>query len=102
MDENLVPNMTESVSMGKDGTMHITLTNQSVSEDYPVELVLTEGTAVAVEGDILTGEMNAHNTFANPDQVKCNAFTGAQLTEKGCKLTLPKCSVLHLAVTLAE
>lgn len=94
------PNMTESVSMGKDGKMHITLTNESVTEDYPVDVVLDSGKVAAVEGMILTGEMHEHNTFDNPDQVKCEAFNGAELTESGLKLTLPKCSVLHLVVTV--
>ena len=94
------PNMTESVSMGKDGKMHITLTNESVSEDYPIDVILDSGKAAAVEGMILTGEMHEHNTFDNPDQVKCTSFDDVKLTDDGLKLTLPKCSVLHLTVTV--
>ena len=94
------PNMTESVSMGKDGKMHITLTNESVSEDYPIDVILDSGKAAAVEGMILTGEMHEHNTFDNPEQVKCTSFDDVKLTDDGLKLTLPKCSVLHLTVTV--
>ena len=94
------PNMTESVSMGKDGKMHITLTNESVSEDYPIDVILDSGKAAAVEGMILTGEMHEHNTFDNPEQVKCTSFDDVKLTDNGLKLTLPKCSVLHLTVTV--
>ncbi len=98
--EYQVPNLSESVSFGKDGKMHITLTNQSVSETYPVDIVLTEREAVSVKGTILTAEMHAHNTFEEPDAVKCEAFDGAVITETGLKLDVPKCSVLHLEVTL--
>ena len=94
------PNMTESVSMGKDGKMHITLTNESVSEDYPIDVILDSGKAAAVEGMILTGEMHEYNTFDNPEQVKCTSFDDVKLTDDGLKLTLPKCSVLHLTVTV--
>ena len=94
------PNMTESVSMGKDGKMHITLTNESVSEDYPIDVILDSGKAAAVEGMILTGEMHEHNTFDNPEQVKCTSFDDVKLADDGLKLTLPKCSVLHLTVTV--
>ena len=94
------PNMTESVSMGKDGKMHITLTNESVSGDYPIDVILDSGKAAAVEGMILTGEMHEHNTFDNPEQVKCTSFDDVKLADDGLKLTLPKCSVLHLTVTV--
>ena len=50
--------------MGKDGKMHITLTNESVTEDYPIDVILDSGKAVDVSGMILTGEMHEHNTFA--------------------------------------
>ena len=86
--------------MGKDGKMHITLTNESVSEDYPIDVILDSGKAAAVEGMILTGEMHEHNTFDNPEQVKCTSFDDVKLADDGLKLTLPKCSVLHLTVTV--
>ena len=74
--------------------------NESVSEDYPIDVILDSGKAAAVEGMILTGEMHEHNTFDNPEQVKCTSFDDVKLTDDGLKLTLPKCSVLHLTVTV--
>ena len=65
-----------------------------------VPVILDSGKAAAVEGMILTGEMHEHNTFDNPDQVKCTSFDDVKLTDDGLKLTLPKCSVLHLTVTV--
>ena len=35
-----------------------------------------------------------------PEQVKCTSFDDVKLTDDGLKLTLPKCSVLHLTVTV--
>ncbi len=96
-----VPNMTKSVSITKDGKLLITMTNESLTEDYPVEAVLTGGKAVRVSGSILTGEMHAHNTFENPDAVHCVPFTGASVTDTGIRFTMPHCSVLALEVELA-
>ena len=48
-----------------------------------------------VSGEIVTGKMNAHNTFDAPDTVKTENFT-AELCEGGISFNIPACSVLHL------
>ncbi len=93
-----VPNLTESVSVAKDGTMHITITNLSVTEDYEVETEIRDRKVEAVSGEILTNTMRAMNTFEDPEVVKAEAFTKAEITEQGLRFTVPACSVLHLAV----
>ena len=93
-----VPNLTESVSVDKNGVMHITVTNLSVDESYDIDAEITGCEAKEVTGEIVTGEMTAKNTFEEPDVVKAESFDGAQLTEKGLKFTIPACSVVHLAV----
>lgn len=55
-----------------------------------------------MEGEILTGNFAAHNTFANPDAVHTESFTGANIRDNKIKFTVPACSVLHLAVSVAE
>ena len=99
--EHSIPNLTESVSIGTDGKLHITLTNNSISEAYPVDVLVAQKKVTAVSGNILTGEMHAHNTFENPDAVSCQTFDGAAITENGISLTLPACSVLELTAELA-
>lgn len=95
-----VPNLQESVSVSKDGKMHITLNHLSVTEDSVIEAVLTDAKVKHVTGTILTNEMHAHNTFENPDCVKPRAFTETEITEKGIVFTIPACSVLHLEVEI--
>ena len=51
-----------------------------------------------VKGEIVTGEMHAKNTFDEPEEVKVEVFDKAELTDSGLKLTIPKCSVVHLEV----
>ena len=96
--EHQVPNLQESVSQGADGRIHVTLNNLSADRDYEVEAVLAECSVKAVTGEILTGAMDAHNTFEKPDAVHPQAFQGVQPGGGALKFTIPACSVLHLAL----
>ena len=50
-----------------------------------------------ISGRILTApEMNAHNTFDQPDTVKPAEFSAFQMTDKGFVTTLPAKSVVVL------
>ena len=99
-DEFKVPNLTESVSLGKDGKLHITVNNLSVEKDYVVEGVFAETTLQDVKGTILTGGMRDHNTFENPDKVHAESFTDCKIKDNKLEFNVPKCSVLHLEVTI--
>ena len=93
-----VPNLTESVSVAEDGTLHITLTNLSLEEDYEIDTTILDKAVSQVRGEIVTGEMHAKNTFEEPETVTVETFDKAELTEGGLKFTIPKCSVVHLEV----
>lgn len=99
-EEYKVPNLNESVSLGKDGKIHITLNNLSIEKDYEIEGILAETEIKEVKGTILTGEMHAHNTFDAPDTVHTENFTGCSAQGNKLKFTIPACSVLHLEVTV--
>lgn len=101
-EKNMVPALQESVSLGKDGKIHITVNNLSLRENYMVESIFTGAKAVSAEGTIVTGKMNAHNTFDRPDQVCPEAFDEFRVTSAGLEFTIPPCSVLHLAVETGE
>ena len=52
-----------------------------------------------ISGRILTApEMNAHNTFDQPDNVKPTEFNAFKLTDNGFVTTLPAKSVVVLEV----
>lgn len=99
-DEWKVPNLQESVSLDKDGRIHVTLNNLSVTESYDIDAVFTETDIKGVEGTILTGEMHAHNTFEQPDVVHTEKFDQVEISGQSLKFTIPACSVLHLAVEI--
>lgn len=99
--EYMVPKLNESVSLGADGRLHITMTNLSLTDSSEVETVLTEAAVRSVKGTVLTGEMTAHNTFDEPDKVQAAEFRDYRVTENGLAFTVPACSVLSLEVELA-
>ena len=98
-DANKVKNLYESCSV-KDGRLTITLANLSLDEDYDIDAVLTEAEAKAICGEIVTGAMDAHNTFDQPDVVKTEEFKGFEKTAGGLKITVPAKSVVKVTVEL--
>lgn len=101
-EKNMVPALQESVSLGKDGKVHITVNNLSLTKSYPVEGIFTGAEPVSAEGTIVTGKRDAHNTFDRPDQVHAEVFDDLRVTAAGLEFTIPPCSVLHLAVEVKE
>ena len=93
-----VPDLSQSVSMDADGVVHVTLCNLSLDREIPVEGILVGAAPQTVTGEIVTGEMDAHNTFEAPDTVAARPFDGAGITHGGFTAVLPPRSVVHLAL----
>ncbi|NLU53088.1 MAG: alpha-N-arabinofuranosidase [Clostridiaceae bacterium] len=98
VDEYRVPNLHHSVSMDGEGKIHITICNLSLTESRTINAQITGKTVKTVSGRILTGEMNAHNTFDNPERVKPVEFKDFNLEKDELKFTLPPVSVVALTV----
>ncbi|XCP86905.1 alpha-L-arabinofuranosidase C-terminal domain-containing protein [Roseburia hominis] len=99
-EEYMVPNLTESVSIGEDGKLHITVTNLSVEEASEIDAVI-DCRVSSVTGEIVTGEMHEMNTFEDPGRVQLQKFDAVEMNEKGLRFVAPPCSVLHLTVEMA-
>jgi len=97
----MVPNLHESASLGTDGRIHISLANLSVSEAYQINARLADVRIKAVTGRILCAPMTAHNTFDEPQRVRPTSFTVDKAAGEDMAFTIPACSVLQLAVTVA-
>lgn len=98
-EDNMVENLSESVSIDKDGNLNITICNLSLSEDYDISSVINHFDFDKVEGQVLTNSMNAHNTFDNPDNVVVEEFEDYKVTTQGIDFKVPACSVLHLQLS---
>ncbi|MCR5734039.1 MAG: alpha-N-arabinofuranosidase [Lachnospiraceae bacterium] len=96
--ENELPKVFESVSEDKDGIITITITNNSLesAEDVDVSFVADGDKYNVCEASYVTGKMNAHNTFEAPETVREEKFDAYEKTDRGIKITLPKCSVVCL------
>ncbi|MBE6054193.1 MAG: alpha-N-arabinofuranosidase [Clostridium sartagoforme] len=97
-EENLVPNLHESASIDKDGRIIFTINNLSITDDYKVETELLGKEPTKVTASILNNEMNACNTFENPNVVNIKDFNDFTITEKGLSFTIPKCSVMRVII----
>ena len=95
-EEEMVPNVQESVSVDEEGVITITLNNLSLTQEQEMEIVLEEKTCEKVEATLLCGGMRDYNTFDMPERVKEECFKDYQRTESGLRLRLPACSVLLL------
>lgn len=98
--ENMIPDLTESVSLGKDGKLHVTMTNASLADCTEVEMVLAETAVKSVKGDVVTGDMKDHNTFDAPEVVGSKSFEVSKVEGNKVVFTIPACSVLHLEVEI--
>ncbi len=96
--KNELPKVCESVSVDADGVITVTLTNNSLEASENVALCLTaDGAAYEVaEASVLSGAMNAHNSFEAPEEVTEQTFTGYKKTAEGILVTLPACSLVSL------
>ena len=93
-----LPAIQESCSVAPDGTVHITLVNPGLDDAQDLE-ILTHGLQPRhVVGRMLTGAMDDHNTFDVPDAVEDQPFVSFTVNQGGLTVTLPPCSVVHLAV----
>ncbi len=93
-----VPQISESVSVGEDGTVNITVNNLSVTEDVPMEISFAELVPSRIEAVILTGAMCAHNTFEEPENVKETGFCDYKTEANKIRFTAPPCSVISFRV----
>ena len=97
-EEFRVPDVTESASLAEDGTITVSLNNLCVTEAREVEITLAGRAVSGVAGEILTGPMNAHNTFDAPDAVKPEIMEGLAPEDGKLTVTLPPASVCVLKI----
>ena len=94
----MVPDVTESVSKSKDGTINITLNNLSLDCEKEVLITFDALKASDVEASVVTGAMNAHNTFDKPEVVTTEKLESVKIAEDGIRVVLPARSVTLIRV----
>ena len=95
-----VPQVHASASINDAGVLHLSLCNLDPNQEAALSADIRGFAAKAVTGSVLTaGEMQAHNTFENPDAVHPTPYGGASLADGILSAKLPPMSVTVLALT---
>jgi alpha-N-arabinofuranosidase len=93
-----VPNCMASATM-KGGKLLVTAVNSSHDQPLDAVVALRGYQPAAATARVLSGKLQAHNTFAAPDQVKPVAAPAA-VSGREIRLTLPASSVASIEITL--
>ncbi len=94
-----LPALQESVSLAPDGAIHVTLVNPGPDESREVEISLQDQAVSGASARILTGDMNAHNTFDAPDTVKDADFFDFSVKNGVLTAKLPPVSLTHFILS---
>ncbi|WP_314060452.1 alpha-L-arabinofuranosidase C-terminal domain-containing protein [uncultured Vagococcus sp.] len=81
----------------KEGRLTLTLCNTSVQQDISVELTKTGGYQELEGHYIAAREMDAHNSFAQPEAIKVMPFAGFEVLGDQLRISLPPMSVVTIA-----
>ena len=95
---NEVPQISATASQ-KDGAITLTLTNADAENAAEVEIELVGSDLNEIAGRILTGTMDAHNTFDKTDAVSIQKFDGFELKNGILNVKLPSCCVAELKIS---
>ena len=95
-----IPAVSAAASRNAAGKVHLSLVNSNPNTPITVSCTLAGLTAKSVTSRVLTSSaIQDHNTFAAPDLVKPQTFTGAKLDAKGLlTVALPAKSVVVLTL----
>jgi alpha-N-arabinofuranosidase len=92
-----IPAVSASATRRPGGPVSLSLVNTDPQHAVTLSCTLAGFTPKSVNGRVLTAsEMNAHNTFAQPDAIRPVNFTGAKLDGHALHVELPSKAVVIL------
>ncbi|MEG6572582.1 alpha-L-arabinofuranosidase C-terminal domain-containing protein [[Clostridium] cellulosi] len=98
VDEVKIPQISVSASVDDNNHLNITVANTSMDKTDSTECFIFDKEITAVSASILTGKMNAHNTFEQPDNVHIQKFDDITICDGKLKFEMPPCSVVKIEV----
>ncbi len=97
--QDKIPAVNVSASRDKSGKLHVTLCNLDPNAAVEVGCELQGAKVGKISGRVLTaGQITAHNTFQQGDNVKPAEFTAFAVKDNGFTTTLPAKSLVVLAL----
>lgn len=97
-DVSGVPAVSQSASADKNGNITMTFANAALDEDIEIDCDIVGFKPEKSSARILTNDVRAYNDFENTDKVKPAEYS-AEITDRGIKFTLPKCSVVSIVLS---
>ncbi len=97
-ESDKLPQLIESASMDENGVIYSTLTNTSASEVAEIRCQVADSAVKSVRAEILTGEIDAYNSFDSKNNVHTEEFTSFNMTADGFEATLPACSIVKFII----
>lgn len=94
-----VPALSQSASIGGDGSVFVTISNASLTESYNIDIAAAFSSIRSASGRLLTGEVHELNSFDEPDRVKIQPLT-VNTGDGKTQILLPPCSVAAVRITL--
>ena len=95
--DDTIPAVSASATRNAEGVVHLSLVNTNPQQAITVNGQFTGSAPATVAGRVLTAsEMNAHNTFDEPNAVCPQPLAGAQLADGRLTVDLPPKSVVLL------
>jgi len=95
-----MPALSVSASRDKEGAVHVSIVNTHAREAVKLAADMPGVDASQVSGRILTSdELDAHNTFDQPNRLQPTEFTGAAIEDGKLTVDVPPRSVIVLQLT---
>lgn len=96
-DQASVPALSVSASRNANGRFQLSVVNLDPNRSAEISTTVAGATIKSVTGEILTAsQMNAMNTFDNPNTIKPTSFQGYKLQGSQLTLNIPSKSVVVL------
>lgn len=97
--DEVIQQISASASVDEKNRINISLCNLNPNESASINCSLRGRDFSKINGSILkAAEMNAHNTFESPMDVKPEVFNGAELKNNELDITLPPMSVVVITI----
>lgn len=100
-ESGTMDSISKSVSMDKEGRLHITLANLWADKNEEIEISLGRNDIKSVKGEYITGDIHDKNEFEETRVIK-KIFTDLKQSKNQLLLNLPSCSIVHMTIEINE
>ena len=98
IEKDCIPQLIESASVDENGIIYSTIANTSATENAQIKCQIADSEVRSVKAEILTGRIDAYNTFECKDTVKTEEFESFTLSADGFVADVPPCSVVKFII----